>query len=238
MQQSDAGRPARGGGSWLGLRGVGIALGFWALAAALIALGISGSVGRGLMQDAVLTAGAWAAAAGLLTLAIRGGMRRAARRCEFRLDGRSLVGKLPGQPERRIALSEIHSVRDEAGWLVITAGDPPQRMAVPKNVAGYHGILGAVTAGREVVRGRRLRWREAALLLISLTAWPVVVFSSTPVVIAAGSVLALGTLAVGTRPLLKLVRRGPGRARAAVWVFLGVGWLGALLLIGISVARL
>lgn len=237
MEQSDAGRAARGRGGWLGLRGVGVALGFCALAAALLALGVSGSVGHGLVQDAVLTIGAWLATAGFLTLAIRGGMRRAARRCEFRLDGPSLVGKLPGQPERRIALSEIHSVRDDPGWLVVTAGDPPRRMAVPKNIAGYDGILAAVTAGREVVRGPRIPWRGAALLLPSLTAWPLVAFSSTPVVVAAGSVVALGTLAIGTRPLLKLARRGPERARAAVWVFLGVGWLGALLVIGISVAR-
>ncbi len=228
----------RGAYFFRGFPWVAVTVALWMLAAALLLLDLSGRVASRGGLSALIGAAFGAALIASYTLVFRAAIRRAARQFEFRLDETSLLRQMRGHPDLRIELAAVTAVRDDPGFLTATAGDPPSHMVIPKVAEGYDAIREALAARRPIVRvSRRHLWKPAALLAAGAVCWILVVSSSHLAVVIAAAVMGLVVLAVGSRPLMAVARR-MRRRRWAVWMFIAIGWLGALALIAFSLASL
>jgi hypothetical protein len=75
---------------------------------------------------------------GILTC--REALHYALRQMVFVLDGSAIVRKRQGYPEVKIAFSEVGSVKQEFGYLIVKSRQTGERIAIPNTVQDYEAI--------------------------------------------------------------------------------------------------
>ena len=154
----------------------------------------------------------------------------------FVLDGNEIVRRRKGYPEVKIAYSEVESLSEEFGYLIVKSGEPRKRIAIPKTVSGYEAILNEFAKHCTPTARTEFPLKSIALLAISLSSWTAFLRSTDARVVVPAGGLALITLAVGSRRLWTLLH---GSSKSLLmWTSLGFAWFVALLLIYLRVTRL
>jgi hypothetical protein len=173
---------------------------------------------------------------GASVLAIREALRRAERKMVFVLDENGIVRKREGFPEVRIAFSDVDTLGEELRWLVVKSTEPYRKIAIPNNVRGFEVIRAELTKHHALAAPvNKLPLKSAAPVIISVLSWAAVLWARDVRLVIPAAVVAMTLLALGSRRMWTLFRRGPKRLFPLV--FLGVAWLSALLLIYLRVVR-
>ena len=207
------------------------------IAAVLLTLRASGYIGDSSNLGSIFVLAIFGAAVIAIVLAPREGLRRAERKMVFVLEDDAVVRKRQGYPDVRIPFSEINTLGEELGRLVITSVEPRRKIGIPYSVSGYKEIRSELARHCLLSARMEFPWKSIVLPVIAFVSWGAVLWlREAPGVIAAGSI-ALFTLVFGSYRLLVMLRNNPKRP-LLLWVYLGSIWLAALMLIYIRVVRL
>jgi hypothetical protein len=172
---------------------------------------------------------------GTCVLACREALHYAERQMIFVLDGDEVVRKRRGYPEVRIPFSEIDTLSEELGWLIIKSAEPRRRIAIPNSVSGY-GVIRAELAKHHPLSARvAFPLKSTALLVVAFLSWGAVLWLRDMRGIITAGIVAVVTLAFGSYRLWSLLHRSS--KRALLWASLCFTWLVAFLLIYLRVAR-
>jgi len=217
----------------------GIVLLSFAMTVLILILGFQGLLSAG--SDLhwlgwLLVPASLGAVIGASILAIREALRYAEREMVFVLDDNSIVRRREGFPDVRIDFSEVDTLREELRWLVVKSIEPQRKIAIPDNVEGFE-VIRAELAKHHALSApvEKLPLKSAAPITVSILSWAAVLcFRNLKVVIPAG-IIAMALLALGSRRLWTLFRRGP--TRWISWACLATMWFSAILLIYFRVVR-
>lgn len=206
-----------------------------AVGTSLLILHASGYIGGGSDLGSVVMLTMLGAAIIAIILAPREGLRRAERKMVFAVDDSRIIRKRPGYPDVVIAFSEVDTLREELGCLVITSTEPRRKIAIPRRVGGYEQIRTELAKHHALSAPAAFPIRSALVPGVCILSWVAVVwFRDTRVVMLAGSIGFI-TLALGSRRLWVVSQRS--LRRPLLWIFLGSAWLAALVLIYLRVVR-
>lgn len=172
---------------------------------------------------------------GACILAVREGLSYARRQMVFDLNDDGVIRKRQGYPDVRIPFSEIESVSEELGWLIIRSTEPRRKIAVPNKVSGYDAIRAELVRHHPLSARAKFPWKRIALLTASALSWiSVLWFHDTRVITLAGAA-AFTTLAFGSSRLWDLSHSSP--RRMLLWTSIVFTWLLAFLVIYLRITR-
>jgi len=217
----------------------GIVLLLFAMTVLIFILGFQGhlSVGSDLhWLGWLLIPASLGAVMGASILSIREALRRAERAMVFVLDDNGIVRKRKGFPEVRIPFSDVDSLREELGWLIVKSTKPYRKIAIPNNVQGYEMIRAELTKHHALAAPvKKLPLRSAALGIISVLSWVAVLsFHDVKLVIPA-ALIAMTLLALASRRMWIVLRGGPRRLLSLFCI--GIAWFVAILLTYLRIVR-
>jgi hypothetical protein len=168
-------------------------------------------------------------------LACREALHYAFRRMVFVLDGNEIARKRKGYLEVKIAFSQVESLREELGCLIIESNEPRKKIVIPYSVSGYEAIRTELSKHCQLSARVELSLRGATLLAMILSSWTAFLRSAdSKVVISAGAV-GLITLAIGSHRMWTLLRTNSWRS--AFWIPFAYVWIVASQLIYLRVTR-
>jgi cytochrome c oxidase subunit IV len=205
----------------------------------IFVLGVSGALNAKSILILLFVFTVLGSVIGVSILACREALNYAKRQMVFVLDGSKIVRKRQGYPEVKIAFSEIETLSEELGWLIIKSTEPRRKITVPNNVRGYEVIRTEIAKHHALSPSAKFPLMSAtkstALMIISVLSWATVLwFPDMRVVIPAGAI-ALVTLAVGSYRLWTLLHRDS--KRPILWICLGFVWFSAILIIYLRLVR-
>lgn len=195
----------------------------------LFVLGVSGDLTAypGLSLIFVLTL--LGTVAGACVSACREALHYAERQMVFILENNGVVRRRRGYPDVRISFSEIGTVSEELGWMIIRSTESRRKIAIPNSVDGYGTIRAEITKRYPLFAHTALPLKSLALLAASLLSWGAALWLRDVRGIMAAEVIAVITLAFGSYRLWVLLHRSP--TRFLLWSTLGFAWLVALLVV-------
>jgi len=165
---------------------------------------------------------------GASVLACREALHAAEHQMSFVLDDSGVVLRRRGHPDVKISFSEMRSVSEEFGRLIIRTGEPVKKIAAPPTVGGYEIIRTELQRRIALPSRRGFPFRMPALLAISVLSWVVLFWSGSTVIAVTAAIVGLALVASGSRHLLRLRRNG---SRTLSTASVGFAWLVAFLLI-------
>jgi hypothetical protein len=168
-------------------------------------------------------------------LACREALHFAFRQMSFVLDNNEIVRKRKGYPEVKIAFSELESLREELGCLIVESNEPRKKIAIPYSVSGYEAIRTELSKYCQLSARVELSLKGAALLAMILSSWTAFSRSTDERVVIPAGAIALITLAFGSRRVWTLLRTGS--QRSLFWIPFAFAWLVAFLLIYLRATR-
>ena len=172
---------------------------------------------------------------GVCVLSCREVLHYAERKMIFVLEGDEIVRKRPGYPELRISFSEIDTMSEELGWLIIKSVEPRRKIAIPSSVSGYGAMRAELAKQHPFSDPVAFRLRSSALLVIAFLSWGAVLWLRDKRGIIVAGIVAVVALAFGSYRLWALLHRSS--KRSLLWGTLGFTWLMALLIIYFRVIR-
>ena len=165
---------------------------------------------------------------GSCVLACLEALHYAKRQMVFVLESNEVIRQRRGYPELRISFSEIDTLSEELGWLIIKSAAPERRIVIPDSVNGY-GVIRAELAKHHPLSAHvSFPLKGAVVLLVSVLSWGAVFWFSDVRTVSAAGIVAVVTLANGSYRLWVLLHRS---SRRLLWMSLGAAWLAALMLI-------
>ncbi len=153
----------------------------------------------------------------------------------FLLTQEDLIRRRPGYSDVSIALSQIKSLHEQSGCLVVTGGDPARRIAVPKNVGNFELLQAELLKHGALIAAPTRSLRGWATLPVSIVVWSLLLWSTNLAVVRAAGVLALLLLGWSSLYLYLSLRRGT--KRFPLWIFLGASWAATVFVIYIRIFR-
>jgi hypothetical protein len=185
-----------------------IRLFLWGAVLLLVGITIIGIVGvRSIGQAAetalVVTAGAIVVCVVGAAYVLGGqeGIERAKQNTVFLLTNDDLIRQRTGSPDVRIGLSEVKSLSERPGWLLVESAEPRKRIAIPNNVERFQFLRSELIKHGPLVQSPR-RSPFLALLLglptvASLLSWALVFWSKEPRLVKTAACIALAMFAWG-----------------------------------------
>jgi len=159
----------------------------------------------------------------------------ALRQMVFVLESNAIVRKRKGYPEVKIAFSELESLREELGFLIVESNEPRKKIVIPYSVTGYEAIRTELSKFCQLSARVGLSLRGTALLAVTLSSWTAFLRSMDERVVIPAGAVALITLAFGSRRGWRLLRTTS--QRSLFWIPFASAWLVAFLLIYLRVTR-
>ena len=168
-------------------------------------------------------------------VAVRLGLERVERDMVFVLTDKDLVRKRNGWPDVRINFSEISALYERPGWLVVEGSEPPRKIAVPDVVEGFAAIRAELAKHGTITAQPRSSPLGLVTMLASFLCWGAVLWSKDAGVLRIAAALALILLAWESFRFSTRLRQSP--KRFLVWVWIGLGWVAAILVVYFRVLR-
>jgi hypothetical protein len=213
-----------------------IRLFLWSAVLLLLAITIIGIAGTGSIGRAGDTALVAAAAAIVIfvvgaayVLAGQDGIEREKRNMTFLLSNEDLVRQRPGWPDVRIGLSEVRSLSERRGSLVVESVEPRRRIAIPNNVESFEFLRSELLKHGPMVSSPRQSPFIAVPTVVSLVCWALVFWSKDPRVVKTAACVAVVLFAWGSFHIGRL--RIPTPKRYLTWAMLAATWVVALWII-------
>lgn len=224
-----------------------IRLFLWSLVLLLVGITIIGivgvrSIGRVAETALVVTAGTIVVCVvgAAYVLAAQEGIERGKRNTVFLLINDHLVRQRSGWPDVRIGLSELKSLYERPGWLLVESAEPRRRIAIPNNVERFEFLRSELIKHGPIVKSPRRSPLLALLLglptVASLFCWALIFWSKEPWVVKTAACVAVTLLAWGSFSTSRLRIGSP--KRYLLWGMLGTSWVAALWIIYARLARL
>ena len=174
---------------------------------------------------------------GAYFLATRLGLDRLERDLAFVLTDKNLVCRRKGWPDVSIDFSEIKTLHEQHGWLVIESVEPHKRIAVPKEVAGFASLRTELTKYSPVIVPPPRRSVMGFIsMLASLLCWGLVLLSRRSGVVKVAGAVALILLGWESFRLFKQLRHNP--KRLLLWALISLSWVAAILVVYFRIARI
>lgn len=167
--------------------------------------------------------------------AIRMGLDKVERELVFVLTDKELVRQRSGWPDVRIGLSEIESLRERRGWLVVERADPARRIAIPKEVEGFALLRAQLAKHRPVVKASQVFPLGLFSSVGSLVCWAVVLLSKDVDVAMTAGVTGVALLGWESFRLYRQLGNSP--KRIFLLIFMGFSWAAALFIFHLRVSR-
>ena len=172
---------------------------------------------------------------GAIVLAFREALHLAERQMVFVLDDSGIVRRRKGYADVAIAFSEVESVSEELGQLIIKSREPGKTIVIPNNVNGYEMIRAELAKHYALSTRAKKPRKSTGLLIACVLSWAAVMWSHDVRVVIPAAAAGLIFLAFGSHRMWNLLRRNsPGWL---LWGSIGAAWLMAILLIYLRVVR-
>jgi len=168
---------------------------------------------------------------------LRAGFRRVNYELTYVLTDADLTRKRVGWPDIRIGRSDIKALREGQEWLVVASNDPQSlKIAILRKVDGYDALRAELAKHAPFEKPERGKVSLGFLTLpVSFGCWWLVISSQKTAVVLAAGMLASLLLTWSSFHLYRMFRHSPKRSR--LWIFLGLGWITALIFIAIRIQR-
>ena len=153
----------------------------------------------------------------------------------FLLTEEDLIRRRPGYSDVSIALSQIKSLHEQSGCLVVTGGEPARRIAVPKNVENFELLQAKLLKHGALIAAPRRSLLGWAAFPISIVVWSLLLWSTNLAVVRVAGVLALLLLVRSSHYFYSSLRRGT--KRFPLWLFLGASWAATVFVIYIRIFK-
>lgn len=166
-------------------------------------------------------------------VAMRRSSQRVRHELTFVLNENELIRKRPGHPDVRLPLSQIKSLYNQSGCLVVAGGDPPLRVAVPKEVENFELLKAELMKYASPVSPPRRSshgWVTSSLFIIFGL---LLIWSGNVVTIRAAAGVFVVLLGWESFKLRLLLRNSP--KRFLFWLMMGSVWLSTGFLIYLRV---
>ena len=223
----------------------------WSIVAALIVIPLSAIILFAHYKDRTPiylapTTLAWLCA-GLLMVAIgaayyaayQGGLQKLKREVSFALTDHELVRKRGGWPDVRVGLSEVKTLYERNGWLVVESAEPRRRIVISDEVEGFAALRAELAKHRSISdppkRGP-LALLGLVFLLASIFCWILVVMSRDVAVVRTAGAGGLILLGWSSFRLGKQLSQYP--KKFLVWIFLAIMWASMLWFVYLQITRL
>lgn len=205
----------------------------------LFLLGVTGHLSANSSLRWLFVVTFFGAVIGACILACLEALHYAERQMIFVLDDNGIVRRRQGYPDVKVAFSEIETLSEELGWLIIYSVEPRRKIAVPTNIRGYETIRAELARHHALSPPATFPLKSAAngvaLTTLSILSWAAVLWLRDPRAAIVGGVVGLTLLGSGSYRLWILLRRAQKRLLALVC--LGFAWIAAVLLIYARVVR-
>ncbi len=213
-----------------------IRLFFWGAVLLLVAITIIGivgvrSIGRSAETALLVVAGAVVVSVvgGAYVLGAQENIERAKRSTVFLLTNDDLVRQRTGWPEVRIGLSEVKSLSERPGWLLVESAEPRRRIAVPTAVEKFDLLRSELIKRGPIVTSPRRSPFVALPTVASVLCWALVFWSKDPWLVKMAACVVTALLAWGSFRIGRLRIASP--KRYFLWGILGFTWVAALWII-------
>lgn len=211
-------------------------LGFWGAAFTLSGVALFAVYAAHSASPQLTTAFAWlaglivaASIVGANWVSYRHGMEKVKRALSFELTDKDLIRQKAGWPNIRIGLSEIRTLYERRGWLVVESVEPTRRIAIPAEVEGFALLRSELAQHNSIVITRRRSDLIFTPLVIALFFWVAALESKNSMIRGLAAAAALMILAWRSLYLVRLMKGKP--TRFLVWLMIGLSWAGGILLV-------
>jgi hypothetical protein len=157
--------------------------------------------------------------------AFQNGLQKLKRETAFALTEQDLVRKRSGWPDVRIGLSEVKTLYERNGWLVVESAEPLRRIAISNEVGGFATLRAELAKHRAISdppTRSPLQPLKFVFPLASILCWILVLTSHQVGVVRIAGVSGLILYGWSSYQLGSRLRENP--KRLFVWMFLAVGW--------------
>lgn len=192
-------------------------------------LGISRDSREGIAIIAVL-----GACFGAYVLVYRETLRYAGRQMIFVLNDHEIIRKRKGFADLKIAFTEMGSLREEMGWLVIRSRDQGKKIIIPNDIKGYENIHTELSKHVALSPAAKLNWRGPFIAVLSILSWVSVLWLHEMWAAIFAGLVALMTLASSSNQLWNILRV---QKRVLLWCTLALVWSTAILIVYIRVVQ-
>jgi hypothetical protein len=220
-----------------------IRLFLWSAVLLLVGITVIGIVGvRSIGQSAetALVVIAWAIVASVVgavyVLGAQENIERVKRNTIFLLTDDDLVRQRAGWPDVRIGLSEVKTLFERPGWLVIESAEPRRRIAIPNNVERFAFLRSELIKHGPIVESPRQFPFLALPTITTLFCSALIFWSKELWLVKTAACVVLALLGWGSLRLGRL--RIPSPKRYLLWAVLGTTWVAALWIIYSRLERL
>jgi FtsH-binding integral membrane protein len=153
----------------------------------------------------------------------------------FILTDRELVRRRAGWPDTRIELSDVTSIQEGAGWLVVRGAKPQSRIAIPEKVEDFVLLRTELAKHGAIAKPTRRSSSRIIWMAASLVCWLLVLWSRNPSVVRIAGSAGLVILGAESYRLASRLRHTP--KRYFLWTALSISWVAVLLLVYLAVFR-
>ena len=90
--------------------------------------------------------------AGAIMLSAKGSMWKLKRAFQFQLSDDKIVQMREGSPTVEMSLTQVESLHEYHGWLIVRGGGPTRQLAIPFEIDGFEELKGKLAAHCAVMR--------------------------------------------------------------------------------------
>ena len=167
----------------------------------------------------------------------REALHSAARKMVFTINSDGIARRRYGYPEVKIAFSELDTLREGPGWLIIKSVKPRGTITVPRSVGGYDALRTELARHHPISIRVVFPRKSEALLTASALSWATVLWAQDAGITIAAGAIGLLTLVFASRHLWTLRSLNSRRSSLLIWASLGFAWLMGFLLIYIRIVE-
>jgi hypothetical protein len=171
--------------------------------------------------------------------AYQNGLQKLKRETAFALTDQDLVRKRSGWPDTRIGLSEIKTLYERNGWLVVESSEPRRRIAISDEVEGFATLRAELAKHRSISDPAKASPQSLlglVLPLASILCWSLVLMSHDVAVIKLAGASGLILLGWSSYHVGRKLSQYP--KTFFVWTFLTITWAAALWFVYLQITRL
>jgi hypothetical protein len=171
--------------------------------------------------------------------AYQNGLQKLKRETAFALTDHDLIRKRSGWPDTRIGLSEVKTLYERNGWLIVESMEPGRKIAISDEVEGFATLRAELAKHISISdppKASPLTLLGFVLPLTSILCWSLVLMSHDVAVVRETGAGVLILLGWSSYLFGRKLRQHP--KRFLVWTFLAITWAAALWFVYLHITRL
>ncbi len=171
--------------------------------------------------------------------AYQNGIQKLKRETAFVLTDHDLIRKRSGWPDTRIGLSEVKTLYERNGWLIVESIEPGRKIAISDEVEGFATLRAELAKHRSISdppKASPLSLLGLVVPVASILCWSLVLMSHDVAVVREAGASGLILLGWSSYRFGRKLNQNP--KRFFVWTFLAISWAAALWFVYLQITRL